>query len=324
MFPYDLLTLSLFFLFASAFFSGAETGLLSCSFLKAKNNGLKGDSKSQLLSRLLKNKHTVLIVLLVGTNLSNTLYSLTGERILQSLDITGALPQSITFLGSTLILTPILVIAAEIFPKALFRHYSYTLTRWVTPLIRLAQATLFPLVVPLAWITQQFTGKDTSLTAYNKASLGLLVESGTESGTLVEQQEVLSRHILSLSKTSVGHLMTRCSIFHRVPAHSKPKAVLKILKQQRDVRHDKEPLFIWEENKVVGLLSTESLYKMSPHQKVSSYMQPLPHSSPGQMANTILTTLIHSPSQILMVHSGSHTLGYVTLKSLLFTKARKN
>ena len=120
-----LILLVSLFLILSGFFSGAETGILSCSTLKVKTLSFGGDRRSCILEELLGKKQQVIILLIIGTNAANTIYSLAGENLI--IKIWFSLDKSIKmtspgFLLTTAILTPLLVIFGEIFPKSLFRY----------------------------------------------------------------------------------------------------------------------------------------------------------------------------------------------------------
>src|SRR6056297_1695818 len=105
-----LLGLGVLFLF-SAFFSGSETALMSMDRFRVKYLADKDWPGARRLDALLDNPENLLSTILVGNNLVNIAVSVFATTLL--IDLFGARGEILTIL----ILTPMLLIFAEVCPK---------------------------------------------------------------------------------------------------------------------------------------------------------------------------------------------------------------
>ena len=134
-----VVALSLLCLVASAFFSGAETGLMSVSRIRLRFRELRrGDARVGGLVDLLRREEDPILTCLIGTNLFNVLGSslLTAAfvaRIQEHGEVLAAVIVSVT-----------VILFGEILPKVLYREYPESLTLASVPLIRLTMFLLAP------------------------------------------------------------------------------------------------------------------------------------------------------------------------------------
>ncbi|MCL2843892.1 MAG: DUF21 domain-containing protein [Chitinivibrionia bacterium] len=115
----------LLFIFAwvvSFFCSGYEAGFLSVSEFKINALAQKGNKSAKIMTTLLKNKEKVLTTLLIGNTITLVLLTFAFGKIIFGIF------QEINALLQTIILTAFVFITCELFPKSLFRIYSFELT----------------------------------------------------------------------------------------------------------------------------------------------------------------------------------------------------
>ena len=275
----------LFFLTLSGFFSGMETGVLSSSSLKVKNASAKGDGSASILEKLLHRKLNTIIYIIVGTNIANTCYTLIGENLFRM-----GLPartESANFAVVTLTLTPVLVIFGEIFPKALFKSYSYSLTRVSARLLQFFERVLTPLSFPFYFLSQIAIGKKITQLEYTKETLNLLVESGAETGKVHYRQEKLNPQ------------WTRSLVFKKI--------------QSRDVNG---PFFSAEDGEITGTFNLAGLRAMPPKTGWGVYADPVCILKPEDNCGLAIKKLTEAGIEIAVAASGNRW-GYVTLESLL-------
>lgn len=103
-------------LLCSAFFSGSETALLRLSRREMEQEAKQEDSglAATAARELLKNTSRLLVTLLIGNNLVNILGAVVASALAVSL-----LGERLGILVATLVMTLLVLIACEIFPKAL-------------------------------------------------------------------------------------------------------------------------------------------------------------------------------------------------------------
>ena len=150
-----VLTLLLFILLIlfSAFFSSAETSLLTVSRIKLTHRAKKKDKKAVLLARLMEKPEEFLSTILIGNNLVNvaaaSIATFLFTRFFKGSE--GAL-----LVASTLLTTMILLVFGEITPKSYgYRHAEKLSYLYVRP-IRFFNLLFYPVVKGLALLLNFF------------------------------------------------------------------------------------------------------------------------------------------------------------------------
>ncbi len=141
-------------LLLSFFFSGAETAVISASRYRLRHRHEEGDETAGKTLELLSNTHRLLSALLIGNNLVTVLAVLffklflderwpawSQRRVLGPLRWDEAV--------GMVVITPIIVIFAEVFPKALFRAQADSWISPLRPILRLIVTPLTPIVALL-------------------------------------------------------------------------------------------------------------------------------------------------------------------------------
>jgi len=103
----------LLLLVCAAFFSGAETAVTAISKAEYRTLKKKSERGAQRLAQLVEIKDKIVTTALIGTNFVNTLNSSLITAFTINVFGTQALP------AATAVSTVLIIIAAEIFPKAL-------------------------------------------------------------------------------------------------------------------------------------------------------------------------------------------------------------
>lgn len=149
---FPLLLFSLLILF-SAFFSSAETSLLTVSRIKLTHRAKKKDKKAMLLVRILEKPEEFLSTILIGNNLVNvaaaTIATYLFTRFFQGSE--GPL-----LVASTLLTTLILLIFGEITPKSYGYRHAEKLSYLYVYLIRFFNLLFYPVVKGLALLPNIF------------------------------------------------------------------------------------------------------------------------------------------------------------------------
>jgi putative hemolysin len=104
-------------LFASAFFSGSETGYMSVSRIRLRRLTEQADRRICLLKEHLRDIEDPIMTCLIGTNLSNVLVSAVVTAVLTARY--GTTGEGLALLVSSLSL----IVLGEILPKVIYREY---------------------------------------------------------------------------------------------------------------------------------------------------------------------------------------------------------
>ncbi len=201
---------SLFLLLAllivlSAFFSGSETGLIALNRYRLRHQAQSGQRGARLAQNLLSQPDRMFGLILLGNNLVNILAASIATLI--ALRLFG---ESGIWI-STLALTAVILIFAELTPKTLAAMYpqqvAYPASYLLTPLLRL--------LYPMVWLINLFAsvlmkpfGVRTGVVhaeALSRDELRLLVQEGGRHISLNHQRMLIN--ILDLEQGSVDDIM---------------------------------------------------------------------------------------------------------------------
>jgi len=182
----------------TAFFSGSETGVVSLNRIRLRHLIRSGDKKAEKLSGLLVQQEGVLAATLIGTNLFNIAAAAVATFLL------GSRFGSSAPVLSTLIITPLIVVFAEVIPKTYFRMRADTaMLRACRPL---AIATM--VFNPFVKLTNSFVQTLFAVTGTTKRSpfvtreeLKSIVRESAERGTLRFRERDMLQGVLDFSKT---------------------------------------------------------------------------------------------------------------------------
>ncbi len=182
-------------LLASCLFSGTETALTSLGKLEIQSIVAKGGWRAHILQHWIKNPGRVLVTILVGNNLVNSLavsvFTTWTQGVLDGVWVAGA----ITFF------TLFMILVSEIVPKLIARQYSIILAPPAMRFLVLVNYVLFPLTWVVSRISTGFvrlsgtTGREPRNTV-SEEDVTATIEIATKEGGLDrETGEVLSNLI---------------------------------------------------------------------------------------------------------------------------------
>ncbi len=187
------------------FFSGSEMAIVSADRLKLRSQAEKGHPGSRLVLSLLEHPERVLGTCLIGTNLCVVSAATIATAMAAGLD----LPEPA--LVASLLLTPVVLILAEMVPKSIYEHHADLLA---------------PIVArPLSWAAVLFTPGLVVVGAFHRVMLHLareheaipeqgvsredlrLLVDSEQKGSIDEDEREMIRKVLEFSDISVREAM---------------------------------------------------------------------------------------------------------------------
>ncbi len=123
--------LALLMVVLAGLFAGSETGIYRLSRLRLRLRAEKGQWFSSLLAKAMRDSSSLLLSLLLGTNLSH--YVITSLITAMFLGIVAS--EHVAELYATLLTAPVLFVFSELIPKNIFLHRADALTSSVAPLL---------------------------------------------------------------------------------------------------------------------------------------------------------------------------------------------
>jgi Mg2+/Co2+ transporter CorB len=249
----------LLFLLISAFFSAAETALTAISRARIYQLVMDGNKRAQIVSRLRRNKESMIGTVLLGNNLVN----IAASAIATSL--------SITLFGSesglvivTIVMTLMVVIFSEVLPKTYAIQNSERVSLALAP----ALSFLVKLLYPITHCIQVFIRLILKLFRVDISKTHTLI-SGTDvirgtielhhrEGQMIKQDRDMLGSILDLNDIEVEAVMVHRKNVETIDADL-PAGEL--IKQAVSTMHSRIPLWRGDPDNIIGVLHAKNLIK---------------------------------------------------------------
>ncbi|MBT4286763.1 MAG: HlyC/CorC family transporter [Deltaproteobacteria bacterium] len=243
------LTLLVIGLLLSGFFSSSETALFSISKVKALHIAKDGSKTGQLILTMKEDSHTLLTTILIGNNLVNIGASAIATSIALSYFKSNAVGIA------TGIMTMLILVFGEIFPKSFANHNNILVARIVIyPLFWLSKL-FFPLIYLLNFIPKLHGKTDSSHETVTEDELMTMVEVVEEEGEIKEEEKEYITNIFEFDDTSCSEIMTpRADMF--VLDVSQDMDIKKIL----ETGFSRIPVIEDSIDNIIGILHVKDLF----------------------------------------------------------------
>jgi len=195
------LTLLFVCIILSAFFSSAETALFSISRVRALHLAKEGKRVDEVIVKMKQDSHKLLSTILIGNNLVNIGASSLATALAMDYFQSNAVGIS------TGIMTLIILVVGEIFPKSFATRNNIFVSRIVIiPLFWMSKA-FFPLILVLNFIPRLLRSVD-GAPGVTEDELMTMVEVVEEEGEIKEEEKEFISNIFEFDDTSASEIMT--------------------------------------------------------------------------------------------------------------------
>ncbi len=201
---FDQIAVLIVLLFLSGFFSSAETALFSISKAKAVHLAKEKGVVNALIKKMKDDPHRLLSTILIGNNLVNVAASAMATAI-----TIGMVPSNakIAIGTATGVMTFLILIFGEIFPKSVATRNNVLIARIVILPIYWLSIIFYPIVVFLNFIPK-LTGKIKRKPKVTEEELLTIVEVVEEEGEIKEEEKELIHNIFEFDDTNASEIMT--------------------------------------------------------------------------------------------------------------------
>jgi len=316
--PGFLIGLLVFLLICSAFFSSAETGLLSLNRYRLRHLVKEGHRGAVRASKLLERPDRLLGTILVGNNFVNILAS--AIATLLAMQIWGEAGIAIATIG----LTILLLIFGEITPKTLAALRPELVAYPFSLPLTFLQLLLYPLVALLSLTSNlliRLMGIDPTAKASDALSTEELRSIVREAGNaLPANRQSMLLGILDLERVTVDDIMIPRN---EVMGIDLDNDLDSILTQLRSTPHTRLPVFHKDINQVRGVVHIRHIARLLSHDKLtkesllSACLEPyfVPQNTP--LSTQLLNFQKEKRHIGMVVDEYGDVLGIVTLENIL-------
>ena len=243
----------LLLLFCSAFFSGTESAFACSNKLRLKSAAEKGDRRASTAEYILDHFGVSISTILLSNNLVNILASTLGTLIAAMLISSESLAQT----AATVVITLLLLIFGEIFPKIIAAQFADRVVLATAPILRTVMRIFYPVVFVVDWMLQKlsplWTPKEEAPTV-TQEELVTIVDEMEESGEFTEEEGELVRASIEFADLTAKDVLT-----HRVDTlafdiEDSPQSLL----ADRDLlEFSRFPVYEENLDHIIGILSAQ-------------------------------------------------------------------
>lgn len=245
---------ALFVLFLlSAFFSGSETALMSIDRLRIRYLVEKKHPGADRLDDLLSKPDRLISAILIGNNLVNIAASVFATTLFIAwFDNRGEL-------ATILILTPLLLLFAEVCPKTYAARYPEKVCFWVVRPILLVLFLLTPLVIlvtALSGLLTRMMPGEAERPLISEDEIRTMISVGGEEGVVAAEQHRMLHGVFDLAQIRVRDVMIPRTEVVGIELGTPFDKVLETVQQ---ARHSRFPVFDGGLDSIIGIIHSKEI-----------------------------------------------------------------
>ena len=308
-------------IFIAAFFSGAETAVISTSKLHLKYLAKRGDKKAIIVHNLIKKPDKFLRVVLIGTNIAVIVSSTVSSAL--AVYIWGDRGVTVSILLTTLTI----LVFCEIIPKTIAQNNSQKIALKAAGCLKIASYILYPLEVFFSWVSsfiiRIFSGKKfvPQMAFFTKKDLKLLFEVGEKEGALEKKEKSMIERILNLNDIFIKDVMIPQKYMVAAEENTCVEEAVKLMNREGLSRI---PVYKNNINNVIGFIYAKDFLMGDLEKKLSKSINSLglihpPYSvSEDKRVTTLLKEFQRKKVHIAVVIDKDKKIsGVVTIEDLL-------
>jgi len=245
-------------LILSAFFSGSETALTAASRPKLHNMAKKGNQRAKTVNKLRADSESLIGAILFGNNLVNIMASAFTTTVLLELFGDAAI------LYTTIGMTMLVLIFAEVLPKTIALNKSNNMALWVAPPIRLMVFIFKPITIFVQMVVRLvlrlFGMKLNTNIGVSMADDELrgAIDMHAKNEATLREESVMLHSILDLDNVSIEEVMTHRRNLVMLDINSSKES---LLEQVVEANYTRFPIFRDDPDNIIGVLHTKDLFR---------------------------------------------------------------
>ena len=246
------LSIIIFLIICSGFFSSSETALTAVSEARINELVTQGSKRAKLIEKILKNREKMISTILIGNNLVNVVASVyaTSFAIMYFDNAKLALV--------TLILTVILVVFAEVIPKTYALKNADQIALSVAPIINLLMMILTPATLFTEQLARIVTGPIINDEEAKTEELkGMIRLHAGEKSRAIERGKMMSS-MLDMEEVSIEAVMTHRGTVTMIDEKSSANEILKVA---GDSPFTRIPVYSGTKDNIIGILHAKELFR---------------------------------------------------------------
>ena len=299
----------------SAYFSATETAFSTFNRIRVKNLAEKGNKRAAMVIKLSDNYDSLISTILIGNNIVNILASALGTllfaRLIGNQDIGATV--------STVVLTVVILIFAEISPKSMAKNSPETFAMFSAPIIKVIYIILYPISFLFKkWqdMLAKLSKKDDDA-GMTEEELISIIEEAEEEGDIDKEESNLIKSAIEFGDLEVGDIFTPRIDITALPITAGKDVIAKTFTESG---YSRIPMYEGDVDHIIGILYYKDFYFKAYNTNVSveSILKPVIYVAINQQVNDLMKELQEKQLHLAIVTDefGS-TAGIVTLEDIL-------
>jgi len=273
--------LILFLIICSGFFSGTETSILNSSKSKIHKLKMDGNKSAIRLHALMNNKEKVIGAILLGNNFVNIAASAIATGLF--IELLGDAPE--TLLVSTIVMTLLILVFAEVLPKTYAVRNSESFALAISGIFTFITKILYPFTKVVEIIVNsllKLLHKPRNDALGDMSGLDIMrgaLEHHHEEGSVVGEDKYMIGGLIDLEKIKVNEVMTHRNDISSLDIST---SVTKILSYVSKSKFTRIPVWKNSKDNIIGLLHAKDILN-------------LVHSKKGVITEKDINKLLRKP-----------------------------
>lgn len=300
---------------ASAFFSSAETALMTSNKLRIRNLAENGDKRAEKVLEITANTDKMLSAILIGNNIVNLSASALSTTL--TLKMFGS-----SLVGvATGILTFLILVFGEITPKNVASKNAEDMALKYIGIISILVIVLTPAI----YIVNKVAGIVISLFIKNnddnnmvtEDELRAMVEVSHEDGVIEKEEKKMIVNVVDFGDTVAGDIMLPRVDMVMVSVESSYEEILKIFREERYTRI---PVYEESPDNVIGILNVKDFLLIEDKENfsVKEHLREPLYTYEYKKTSSLMVDMRKTGANIVIVlDEYGTTVGLITLEDML-------
>ena len=309
------LVIVIILLSASAFFSSAETALMTSNKLRIRNLAENGDKRAEKVLEITANTDKMLSAILIGNNIVNLSASALSTTL--TLKMFGSSLVGI----ATGILTFLILVFGEITPKnAASKNAENIALRYIGII-----SVLVVILTPVIYVVNKVAGIVISLFVKNnddnnmvtEDELRAMVEVSHEDGVIENEEKKMIVNVVDFGDTVAGDIMLPRVDMVMVSVESSYEEILKIFREERYTRI---PVYEESPDNVIGILNVKDFLLIEDKENfsVKEHLREPLYTYEYKKTSSLMVDMRKTGANIVIVlDEYGTTVGLITLEDML-------
>ncbi len=306
----------------SALVSGSETAFFSLSELDIERLRDLGNKRSKRVVKLRSDPRRLLIVILTANTFVNVAAATIAALATARFCTAYTLPHSLGIFIEVVLVTLVLLVVSELTPKIIAVKNAETFSLRISLFIQFLAYLLFPLTIILGFISKSVSkafGVKLDGLAYSEEELKMLVEVGSEEGTLQEDERQMIHSIFEFGETQVKEVMVPRMDMICVEKNISLRDLIDTIKSEG---HTRIPLYDGRVDNIRGIIHAKDLLpylkRKDPKVELESLARPAIFVPESKLINEMLKEFQAQKTHMaIVVDEYGGTVGLVTLEDVI-------